>query len=185
MYLPDVPISVTFGALIVASNLPGKKNSSADQNELKRSSFWQVLVYGLLFHCPDSFFAFLWYPDWNLGYFLPFEKVGIVGALVLDFVGLLLLLFLGRHLALMASKRRKALVWIPIVGSFLVFAGVLGAVWDRYLHVGTFATYHAGKAALANTDPVFSMFTTLAGAYLIVPLATLLISNLIRARRQH
>lgn len=182
MYLPDIPISVAFGGLITASNLPLLKAGIATRDELRRRTLRQVLVYGLLFHCPDSFFAFIWYPDWNLGYLFPFEKVGYFMALVLD-LGLLLMLMLGRWLALAAAKRGGGFAWIPISLSFIIFAVILTCVYDRYTHIGTFAEYHAGVAMPTSTDPTFTMFTTLAGAYLIVPLIALLAANLVGAKR--
>ena len=181
LFLPDVPISVTFGALIAASNFPNARVQKWDADTLQRNVLRQILAYGLLFHCPDSFMAFIWYPDWNLGYFIPWKNVGFAGALALDAL-LLGLLLAGGLLALRLSRTNRWGATVPVAAGLLVFAGVMAFVWERYNHVGTFAQYHAGSAAAASGDAVFQMFTALAGAYLIVPLATLLGSNLLRAR---
>jgi hypothetical protein len=181
MYLPDIPVSIAFGGLVAASNLGRVKSGQWDRDDLRRRSLWQVLGFGLLFHCPASITAFVWYPDWNLGYFAPFEKVGWPLALLME-AGLLLLLLLGRWLALACAERRPALAWAPIILSFVTFAAVMALIWDRYIHVGAYEQYHRGAAPLAAADPTFQMFTTLAGMYLLVPLAVLLLNNFLGRR---
>ena len=168
MYLPDLPVSIAFGALIAAAHRPQVPDA-----EWAPRTYRRTLAYGLLFHCPDSFFAFLWYPDWNLGYLVPCANVGIAGALGLEVV-LLGVLLLGAWLGIKLGRSRPWGALALAVGAFAVVGGVLAAVWDRYQHVGTYAEYHAGLARLAAGEGVFRMFTALAGAYLIVPLAALL-----------
>lgn len=182
MYWPDAPVSMAFGGLIVASNLGRVKTGQSSWDELKKRSLYQTLAFGLIFHCADSFFAFIWYPDWNLGYVTPFARIGYGGALLME-VGLLLLLLLGRWLALAMAREKFARVLWPILVSFALFAVVMALVWDRYQHVGSFADYHRGTAALAAADPVFTMFTALAGAYLLIPFLVLLATNFIQARK--
>ena len=183
MYLPDIPISVAFGGLIAASNLGRVRSGQWSWEELRRRSFWQVVGYGLLFHCVDSLFAFVWYGDWNLAYVVPFARVGYAGAVAME-AGLLGLLLLGRWLVLIVSRKRPVLAWAPILASLALFGAVMVVIWDRYQHVGSYDQYHQGTAVLATTDPVFTMFTTLAGAYLLVPLAVLIAFNIYHGRGQ-
>jgi hypothetical protein len=183
MYLPDIPVSVAFGGLVAASNLGRLRSGQWNRHDLRRKSLFQVLVFGLLFHCPASITAFVWYPDWNLGYLAPFEKVGWPLALLME-AGLLLLLLLGCWLALACAEKRPALAWAPIILSLAAFAAVMALIWDQYTHVGTYEQYHRGAARLASSDPTFQMFTTLAGMYLLVPLAVLLIKNFLGNRTE-
>jgi len=176
LYYPDLPISVAFGAVIVATGLPAR--GMPDFDRISRRSLWQVLVYGLFFHCPDSTFAFIWYPDWNLGYYVPFEKVGWAGVVLLELL-LLGLLLAGRGLALKAARKKAGLVWVPILTMFLVFGVVMSVVYDRYIHAGSYETYRAGLAPLASADPVFQMFTALAGFYLLTPFVLLNLYNIL------
>lgn len=179
MYLPDLPVSVAFGGLIALSNLPRHTRSGESAADLWRRVRLQLLAYGLLFHCPDSFFAFVWYPDWNLGYAVPWASVGYAGALGLE-LGLLALLVFGGWVTL---RLRSGLRWLPAALGFTGLAAALAAVWGPYNSVGTYAEYHAGLARPMLHDAVFQMFTTLAGAYLVVPLVALLASNLFMARQ--
>lgn len=168
MFLPDLPVSVAFGSLIALANRP-----AVSDPQWPARTFRVTLLYGLLFHCPDSFFAFLWYPDWNLGYYVPWERVGLGGAALLDFL-LLGVLLAGAWLGVRFGRARAggALAVAGVAG--VAFAAVMAMVWDRYQHVGTYAQYHAGAARLAIEDPAFQMFTALAGAYLLVPFLTVL-----------
>jgi len=183
MYLPDMPVSVAFGGLVVASNLGRVKAGKWSWEELRRRSLYQTLVFGLLFHCPDSLSAFIWYPDWNLGYFTPFSRVGWPLALLME-AGLLALLLLGRWLALRAASRRPALAWAPVLASFAAFAAVMALIWDRYSHLGPYEQYHRSLAPLASLNPTFQMFTALAGAYLLVPFAVLILNNFLGAKKE-
>jgi len=176
LYYPDLPISVAFGAILTATGLPAGKTPDFDR--ISRRSLWQVLIYGLFFHCPDSTFAFIWYPDWNLGYYFPFAKVGGAGVVFLELL-LLGLLFSGRWLALKAARKKAGLVWLPILTMFLVFGAVMFLVFDRYIHSGSYETYRAGLAPLASADPVFQMFTTLAGFYLLTPFVLMNLYNIL------
>ena len=171
MFLPDLPVSVAFGSLIVASqvrsHLDGEAVDPSAIAALRRRSFWQTLVYGACFHVPDSVTAFVWYPDWNLAYLVPWERVGWLGVVVMEAI-LFGLLFAGRALSLALLERgRRRLVLAPAVAAALVFAVVMGVVFDRYL---------------AERDRVFDMFSTLAGMYLVVPLLVLLGYNHFRPR---
>lgn len=174
MYAPDMPVSVAFGSLIVASRV--WRRPAVDLAELRRVSLWQVLAYGLCFHLPDSLTAFVWYPDWNLAYVVPWEQVGWSGAAAME-LGLLALLLLGRELSLRLVAVRRSLAVVPALVAAVLFASVMAAVWERYLHVGDYADYHAGRAVPGVQDAVFTMFSTLAGMYLIVPLMVLLAYN--------
>ena len=60
----------------------------------------------------------------------------------------------------------------------------MALIWDRYVHVGTCEQYRQGAAPLAAADPAFQMFTTLAGMYLLVPLAVLLLINFLGAKNE-
>ena len=106
MYYPDLPVSMAFGGLIVASNMARHQRGVDSGDQFRRRTFWQVLVYGAVFHCPDSMLAFIYYPDWNLGYFVAWDKIGWPLALVGE-VFLLLLLFAGRKLAHAAVERGR------------------------------------------------------------------------------
>ena len=181
MYYPDLPVSMAFGGLIVASNMARHQRGLDNGDQFRRRTFWQALVYGAVFHCPDSMLAFIYYPDWNLGYFVPWEKIGWPLAIVGEVV-LLLLLFAGRKLAHAAVAQGRGRIWFLLGACFLVFGAVLGSVWDRYLHVGTYAEYHAGQAVLGSADPAYQMFVTVAGLYLNAPLAVLQLSNIAGAR---
>ncbi len=176
MFLPDVPVSIMFGGLIAASNL---RASGGDRAAWRRRSLRQTALFGGLFHCPDSLFAFRWYPDWNLAYVIPWTQVGWGGALLLEGF-LFLALLLGCHWAT-SGRMAWGRAFAPMVTGALAFGAVMAAVWGPYNHIGDHAAYHAGKAVPAATDPTFLMFTTLAGAYLIVPLLTLLVTNHLRA----
>lgn len=180
MYAPDLPVSVAFGSLIALSNLPRQARLGETADTLWRRVRLQILAYGLLFHCPDSFFAFVWYPDWNLGYLVPWSSVGYGGALLLELGLLALLLFGGWATVRLPSKRR----WLPMVAGFCGLGVALAAVWGPYNAVGTYAEYHAGAARPMIEDAVFQMFTTLAGAYLVVPLAALVVSNVLTGRAE-
>lgn len=168
MFLPDLPVSVAFGSLIALANRP-----AVPDPQWPARTYRVTLLYGLLFHCPDSFFAFLWYPDWNLGYYVPWERVSLGGAALLD-VLLLGVLMAGAWLGVRFGRERAggALAVAAVAG--VAFGIVMAIVWDRYQHVGTYAQYHSGTAALAVKDPVFQMFTVLAGAYLLVPFLSVL-----------
>lgn len=180
MYAPDLPVSVAFGGLIALSNLPRHAVSGETRDALWRRVRLQLLAYGLLFHCPDSFFAFVWYPDWNLGYLVPWSSVGYAGAFVLE-LGLLALLVFGGWATLRLPGRLR---WAPMVLGFAGVFAALAAVWGPYNAVGTYAEYHAGTVRPMVEDGVFQMFTTLAGAYLVVPLAVLVVSNLLAGRAE-
>jgi len=52
-------------------------------------------------------------------------------------------------------------------------------VFDRYIHSGSYETYRAGLAPLASADPVFQMFTTLAGFYLLTPFVLMNLYNIL------
>lgn len=181
MYAPDLPVSVAFGGLIALSNLPRQALPGESADALWRRVRLQILAYGLLFHCPDSFFAFIWYPDWNLGYLVPWSSVGYGGALILE-LGLLSLLLFGGWATLRLPPKLR---WLPLVLGFAGLAAALAAVWGPYNAVGTYAEYHAGTARAMLDDAVFQMFTTLAGAYLVVPLVALVASNLLAGWRQN
>lgn len=170
MYAPDMPVSVAFGSLIVASRV--WRRPVVDVAELRRVSFWQVLVYGLCFHLPDSLTAFVWYPDWNLAYVVPWEQVGWAGAAALE-LGLLALLLLGRELSLRITAIRPSLAVVPALCAAVVFGVVMLFVWPEYIYVGSYKDFHNYRAVLGSEDPAFTMFSTLAGMYLIVPLVVL------------
>jgi hypothetical protein len=125
--------------------------------------------------------GFIYYPDWNLGYFVPWEKIGYPLAAAAELF-LLILLFAGRWLGHVAVERGRGYIWYLLIACFLVFGAVLAAVWDRYSHIGTYAEYHAGQAVLGSADPTYQMFVTVAGLYLIAPLLVLLLSIMASAR---
>jgi hypothetical protein len=170
-----------FGGLIAASNLPASQKLGEGPRDWQKRSLTQTALFGTLFHCPDSLFAFLFYPDWNLGYFVPWESVGFLGALFLEAV-LFGLLLLGCWWATSGRMTWGRVMTPPVMG-LVGFAVVMVVIWDRYSRVGDYAQYHAGTAVLSAESSTFQMFTTLAGAYLIVPLLTLLTYNLLRARK--
>ena len=112
---------------------------------------------------PTSLAAFVAYPDWNLGYFVAWEKLGWPGTAAIEAV-LLALLFGGRAEALAALARGRHsgwTLWSAIAGG-VGGAGTVALVWDRYL---------------AERDVAFDRFSALAGVYLIAPLVVLLVYN--------
>ena len=42
MYLPDMPVSVAFGGLVVVSSMGRVKSGRLDQDGLRRRSLWQA-----------------------------------------------------------------------------------------------------------------------------------------------
>jgi hypothetical protein len=177
--LLDVPTNLFVGHLMALSCHRQLAGEDAPFNRW----FWRAMAYAFLIFVPVAGLFYYRYPDWSWVYVVrPADVPAWVGPLVLSaygagsFYG-----FLAAHAMIRRGHLGQAAA--SCAYALAVTLGVFGFTWHQYMNLGTYDTYHAGKATPIAADATFWVVFNGGGACMILGAAAILAWNWWEGRR--
>jgi len=159
-YIIDVP-TVFIAASLLA--FVGRRVLVARRPDPFGPSFRAAMLFATVYALGVGFAAWR-APDWMLSYLIPLDDLAL--PLPLLHAGFLLSCWLAAasaHVLTAVCLQRgwtgRALL-VPLGGAITLFS-LWGLTLDRYLHIGTWAQFHAGTAVLISDSPLSAGFDVL------------------------
>lgn len=119
--------------------------------------------------------AYWAFPDWMWGYMMDIQKIPAIYGLVF----FLAVAGAGAVGAIVSqsfiARGQTSMAVATALFGFLAYLSVMLLMTDQYLHVGTFASYHAGQATPLSKDAgIQALSTKIALANIVVLVGTLI-----------
>jgi hypothetical protein len=139
--------------------------------------FWRAMGYSVLVFIPVAGYFYYAYSDWSWVYLFRTEQLPFfVGPLVLSGYGAGMFFgFLSAQAMIQRGMMRQAIA--SGAYALALTLGIFGFTWKEYMNLGSYESFHAGKAVPIFSDQTFMTVINVGGALMVLGALVILVWN--------